>query len=54
MVERTHRCIMNTTAFYISLTVYIYINCFSGNTDMKLFSFQSAVLLGIIALLHRR
>lgn len=45
---------MNTIAFYVGLVIYTYYNCLSGNTDMKLISFQSAVLIGILALLHRR
>ena len=45
---------MNTIAFYICLGFYIYHNLLTGNTDMKLISFQSSVLVGIIALLNRR
>ena len=45
---------MNTIAFYICLGFYGYHNLLNGNTDMKSLSFQSSVLLGIIALLNRR
>lgn len=45
---------MNTLAFYICLGIYIYNNLLIGDTDMKTLSFQSSVLLGIIAILHRR
>ena len=55
MAQESYRCIMNTIAFYICLAFYVYHNnILNGNTDMKSLSFQSSVLLGIIALLNRR
>ena len=46
-------CIMNTSAYYISLCVYFYY-CINGNTEMINSSFHAAVLLGLLAILHRR
>lgn len=46
---------MNALAFYIGCTIYFYFRIFhSHNTDMIHNSFHIAVLLGILALLHRR
>lgn len=53
MAETISWCIMKV-AFYISLSIYSYFNYLNGDTDMKLISFQSTVLLGILALLNRR